>query len=118
MPGGFVACPYVLPLSGLDSNQARLTMKDPPSSASSLGGIMNESLNREELPLPDYDHIPLGTLGSRISSLDEQGLQALLGYEQGHGNRLPVVQVLEARIDALKNGAQPSGSIPENMPEV
>jgi hypothetical protein len=79
---------------------------------------MNESLNREELPLPDYDHIPLGTLGSRISSLDEQGVQALLDYEQGHGNRLPVVQVLEARIDALKNGAQPSGSIPENMPEV
>jgi hypothetical protein len=41
----------------------RLTITDPPPVASSPGGNMNEFLNREEMPLPDYGHIPLGTPG-------------------------------------------------------
>lgn len=79
---------------------------------------MNDSPMRDELPLPDYDHIPLGTLPSRITGLGEQGITALLAYEQGHGNRLPVIQVLESRLEALRNGAEPSGALPEEMPEV
>jgi hypothetical protein len=74
--------------------------------------------DRDELPLPDFDHIPLGTLPSRISALDESGVQALLDYEQEHGDRLPVVEVLRHRIEALRNGAEPSGAIEQNMPEV
>lgn len=31
---------------------------------------MTDSPERIDLPLPDYDHIPLGTLPSRIHSLD------------------------------------------------
>ena len=74
--------------------------------------------DRDALPLPDYDHIPLGTLPSRISALDEAGVQALLDYEHAHGNRLPVVQVLEHRIEALQGGAEPSGAVEQRMPEV
>ena len=74
--------------------------------------------DRDDLPLPDFDHIPLGTLPSRISALDAAGVQQLLDYEQAHGDRLPVTEVLRHRIEALQNGAAPSGSIEQDMPEV
>ncbi|MDQ1512216.1 MAG: hypothetical protein QOC59_58 [Microbacteriaceae bacterium] len=45
-------------------------------------------------------------------------MQALLDYEHAHGNRLPVVQVLEHRIEALRGGAEPSGAVEQRMPEV
>jgi hypothetical protein len=74
--------------------------------------------DRRDLPLPDYDHIPLGTLPSRISALDADGVQQLLDYEEAHGSRLPVVEVLRHRIEALEQGAQPSGAVEQSMPEV
>ncbi len=79
---------------------------------------MNQSPSHENLPLPDYDHIPLGSLPSRIHSLDAEGISALLAFEQAHGNRLPVIQVLEQRLESLRNGAEPSGALPEDLPEV
>jgi hypothetical protein len=74
--------------------------------------------DRDELPLPDFDHIPLGTLPSRLHPLDERDITQLLGWERAHGNRLPVIQVLESRIQQLRNGAEPSGSVPDQMPEM
>jgi hypothetical protein len=68
--------------------------------------------HHDQLPLPDYDHLPLGSLESRIRSLDADGVGALLAYEQAHGNRLPAVQVLQHRLEALRGGAQPSGGDP------
>ena len=79
---------------------------------------MNDIPEHDELPLADYDHIPSGTLPSRISGLDEGGVGQLLSYERAHGNRLPVVQILEHRLEALKGGAQPSGSTAPETPEV
>ena len=79
---------------------------------------MNDSQKHDELPLPDYDHIPLGNLASHIEALDERSLIQLLSYEHEHGNRLPVTQILENRLEALRNGAEPTGSVPERMPEV
>jgi hypothetical protein len=66
----------------------------------------------DQLPLPDYDHLPTGGLASRIRSLDAAGVQTLLDYEQAHGNRLQVVQILRNRLSGLKEGAQPSGGDP------
>jgi hypothetical protein len=66
----------------------------------------------DRLPLPDYDHLPLGGLTSRIRTLDAAGVQTLLEYERAHGNRLPVVEVLQNRLSALHEGAQPSGGDP------
>jgi hypothetical protein len=79
---------------------------------------MNSAPNHDDLPLPDYDHLPLGTLPSRISGLDEQGVAALLEFETQHGNRLPVVQILEQRLNALRAGAEPSGAAGQDTPEV
>lgn len=64
---------------------------------------------RDELPLPDYDHLPLGSLVARVRTLDARGVEAVLSYERAHGSRLPVVQVLEARLTELRGGAEPSG---------
>jgi hypothetical protein len=70
-------------------------------------------VHRSELPVPDYDHLPLGNLEHRIRTLDADALAALLDHEREHGDRAPVVQVLSARLDALRSGrAEPSGGDP------
>jgi hypothetical protein len=66
----------------------------------------------DQLPLPDYDHLPIGGLTSRIRTLDAAGLQTLLDYEKAHGNRLQVVEVMRNRLRSLQEGAQPSGGDP------
>jgi hypothetical protein len=75
--------------------------------------------HHDQLPLPDYDHLPLGSVESRISPLDADGVSMLLAYEQAHGNRLPVVNVLQRRLEALRAGATPSGGDPlADTPEI
>jgi hypothetical protein len=69
--------------------------------------------DRHELPLPDYDHLPLGSIQTRIRALDEAGLEQLLAYEQAHAHRLPVLEVFEHRLEELRHGAQPSGGTPD-----
>jgi hypothetical protein len=69
----------------------------------------------DQLPLPDYDHLPLGSLASRIRSLDQAGVENLLEYERAHGNRAPVVTVLGNRLAALRSGAQPSDGDPSEV---
>ncbi len=65
-----------------------------------------------DLPLPDYDHLPVGSLTSRIRTLGAEDLTTLLDYERAHANRVQVVTVMESRLSGLKNGAQPSGGDP------
>jgi len=69
-------------------------------------------MHHDELPLPDYDHLPIGSLEGRIRSLDADGLQALLDYEQAHGNRLPVTEILTRRLEAVREGAELSDGSP------
>jgi hypothetical protein len=70
-------------------------------------------VNRSELPVRDYDHLPLGSLEHRIRTLEADSLATLLDHERAHGDRAPVVQVLSARLDALRSGrAEPSGGDP------
>jgi hypothetical protein len=66
----------------------------------------------DQLPLPDYDHLPVEGLTSRIRMLDAPGLQTLLEYERAHANRLQVVTIMENRLTSLGEGAQPSGGDP------
>jgi hypothetical protein len=68
--------------------------------------------HHDQLPLPDYDHLPVEGLTSRIRTLDAQGLQTVLEYEKAHANRLQVVTVMENRLASLRDGAQPSGGDP------
>jgi len=67
---------------------------------------------RDQLPLPDYDHLPVDGLTSRIRSLDTAGLETLLAYERAHANRLQVVTIMENRLTSLRAGAEPSGGDP------
>jgi hypothetical protein len=69
-------------------------------------------MSERDLPLPDYDHLPVGSLISRIRTLDAAGLESLLGYEKQHANRIQVVAAMQTRLTALHNGAQPSGGDP------
>ncbi|NUP57888.1 MAG: hypothetical protein HOQ06_00220 [Pseudarthrobacter sp.] len=78
---------------------------------------MNDAPQHKDLPLPDYDHLPVGTLPSRISGLSEGDVAQLVSYEKTHGNRLPVLQVLEARLGELQGGASPSGPQVPPTPE-
>jgi len=76
-----------------------------PSDASPAG-------SRDDLPLPDYDHLPMAGLIQRIRSLDVDQLNALDAYEREHGNRLPVTEAFRTRLAELAAGAEPSGGSP------
>ena len=68
--------------------------------------------HHDELPLPDYDHLPVGSLTSRVRTLDLDGVRVLLEYERGHADRIRVVTIMENRLAELREGAQPSGGNP------
>jgi len=77
-------------------------------------------MTHHELPLPDYDELPTGTIESRIRALDTEGVEQVLEYERGHADRVQVVQLLEHRLETLRSGdAVPSGGDPSaGTPEV
>jgi hypothetical protein len=69
--------------------------------------------SHDELPLPDYDNLPVGSIESRIRTLGEQGVRRLYDYEKEHADRVQVVQILRNRLVALNSGeAEPSGGDP------
>ncbi|OBB46078.1 hypothetical protein [Mycobacterium sp. 852002-51961_SCH5331710] len=72
----------------------------------------------DDLPITDYDQLPLTELRHRIRALDEPQLRAVFDHETSHGNRIPVLEVLHARLKELTHGAEPSSGDPNNAPEV
>ena len=66
---------------------------------------------RDDLPLPDYDHLQVGSLTSRIRTLGADDLQTLITYERKHARRVQVMAVMENRLTSLK-AAQPVGDEP------
>ena len=70
---------------------------------------MTDMTEPSALPVPDYDHLPVGDLAHRIRSLDAGELERLLAHERAHADRLPVVQVLSARLEQVRSGASTSG---------
>jgi hypothetical protein len=72
-------------------------------------------VRHEDLPIPDYDHLPIGDLGHRIRSLGAEQLGTLLDFERAHGDRLPVVQLLQTRLDQVRGGAELSGGDPSGL---
>lgn len=72
----------------------------------------------DELPIPDYDQLSLNDVRHRIRSLDEGQLRAVFEHEEAHGNRIPVLELLHARLRELTHGAEPSGGNPANAPGV
>ncbi|KYK14043.1 MULTISPECIES: hypothetical protein [Streptomyces] len=68
--------------------------------------------SRDSLPLPDYDHLPIGGLESRVRSLGAEEVEELLAYERSHADRLPATELLTARLEQLRSGARPSSGDP------
>lgn len=64
------------------------------------------------LPLPDYDHLPIGGLASRVRSLAPDEVEDLLAYERSHGDRLRVTELLATRLEQLHAGAEPTSGDP------
>jgi hypothetical protein len=78
---------------------------------------IDEPESRDELPIPDFDNVSLGSLRARLRSLSIEDLVRLREWEQAHANRLPVVTLLDnriAKVSAETNGgtAYPKGSTP------
>jgi hypothetical protein len=69
-------------------------------------------VERQDLPIPDYDHLPVGSLQGRVRTLDGPGIETLLEYERAHADRIQVVQMLERRREELDGGAPRSGGSP------
>ncbi|QKV71845.1 hypothetical protein HUT13_26005 [Streptomyces harbinensis] len=69
----------------------------------------------EDLPIPDWDQQPAGSLPHRIRSLDSDGVRTLLRHEESHADRPAVRQVLTARLEELVSGAEPASG-GENEP--
>ena len=76
--------------------------------------------DRDALPIPEFDHLPIGSLETRIRSLDQSGLERLIVHETKHADRVAVMNILRHRLKALHAGAKPTagGADPGTMPEV
>ena len=72
----------------------------------------------DDLPIPDYDQLSLPDIRHRVRSLEEGPLRQLFDHETEHGNRIPVLEVLHARLKELHGGAEPSGGDQSNAPGV
>ena len=70
---------------------------------------------RDSLPIPDFDHLPVGSVASRVRSLDEQDLETLVSYEERHAARTPVLMVLRQRLVAVRAGAELSDGDPSSQ---
>jgi hypothetical protein len=68
-----------------------------------------DDVSRQDLPVPDYDHLPIGSLGHRIRSLEAEEIDLLRRYESAHANRVAVIQILDHRLLDLAEGQRPSG---------
>lgn len=54
-------------------------------------------------PVDDYDHMTLRGVESRLGTLDEDGLAALVRYECAHQDRTQVIRLLTARLQSLRD---------------
>lgn len=70
-------------------------------------------MSKQQLPLADYDELPEGTLRHRIRSLNEDEMRVLLEHERNHANRVPVLELLDERLEELQQGATPTGGAEE-----
>ena len=59
---------------------------------------IDEPESREDLPIPDFDNVSLGSLRGRLRSLSLEQLVILREWEQAHAHRLPVMTLLDNRI--------------------
>lgn len=72
--------------------------EEPPQSKAAPA---EAPLDPDQLPLPDFDHLTLGSIRGRLRRLSLPELVQLREYEGAHGNRPPIVTMLDNRIAKL-----------------
>ena len=70
-----------------------------------------------DLPLRDYDHLPLSAVAQRIRSLTADQIGQLLDYERAHAARPAVEQLMQVRQAELRAGAEPTGGREQTGPD-
>src|SRR3954453_1296545 len=65
---------------------------------------------RDELPIPDFDNISIGSLRARLRPLTVEQLVTLREWEQAHAHRLNVITTLDNRIAKLADTGSGNGS--------
>lgn len=63
----------------------------------------------QELPIPDYNHLPRIGMESRTRDLEREDLELLLRYECAHRARTPVLRLLAARLRRLRERHEGAG---------
>src|SRR3954469_21506275 len=69
-------------------------------------------MSESELPIPEWDGLPMGDLESRLRALEVDELHAMRDHEEDHANRIQVMQLLDQRIKAVESGAEVSDGDP------
>ena len=69
--------------------------------------------SRDELPIPDFDNISIGSLRARLRALSVQQLVILREWETEHANRLNVITTLDNRIAKLGDAAVTGTDYPQ-----
>lgn len=75
------------------------------------------SMNRDTPPIEGYEGLPVATLQHRVRSLDAEQMRRLIAYEKSHADRTAVLEILQNRLRALEEGAEPSGGSQQFQPE-
>jgi hypothetical protein len=56
----------------------------------------------QELPIPDYKHLPRLDVEPRVGDLGKEEVETVLRYEREHRGRTPVIRLLTARLHRLR----------------
>ena len=54
----------------------------------------------------EYEDLPTGALRDRVGSLSAAELRHLIDEERQHDNRAPVIEVLESRLEQLREDGE------------
>lgn len=112
-PAGFATADPEAPKGGptpkaTEPDSTRIDTAASPSvvaaveqAVASVSGGSAAEVTRDELPLPDYDHMTLGSLRGRMRALSVEQLVGVRAYEKAHADRLPIVTMLDNRIAKL-----------------
>ncbi len=68
--------------------------------------------------ITDYDQLTVGTIESRVRALPAEQLEQVIEHEKQAANRPQVLLILNARLESLRSGAEPSPGDPTAAPSV
>lgn len=66
--------------------------------------------SKDELPVPNFDHLSLAQVRGRLRRLSVEELVLLRNYERAHADRLPIITMLDNRISKVADDSTPGGS--------